>query len=84
MLMYSLRTKQACSSMLLSKLDCSDTGELVPTEGKSLVEIVSGMFPAQAAVRMSKTAQLKQPSHIYCITRQATFSRDMTFFAHMR
>ena len=62
--MYSLRTKQACSSMLLSKLDCSDAGELVPTEGKRLVEIVSGMFPAQAAIHMSKTAQLKQPSPI--------------------
>lgn len=62
--MYSLQTKQACSSMLLSKLDCSDTGELVPTEGKRLVDVVSGMFPAQAAIHIPKTAQLKQPRPI--------------------
>lgn len=62
--MYSLRTKQACSSMLLSKLDCSDTGELVPTEGKRLAEIVSGMLPAQADIRTSKTTQIKQPNRI--------------------
>lgn len=50
--------------MLLSKLDCSDTGELVPTEGKRVVDVVSGMFPAQAAIHIPKTAQLKQPRPI--------------------
>jgi len=62
-------------------MDCSDTGVLVPTSGKRLVETVSGMFPAQASV--SKTAQLKQPRPILeCV--KAPSAETIMFFAHVK
>lgn len=60
---YSSRTKGAGSSTLLSKPDCNDMGELVPTEGRGPVKTDSGMFPAQAVIHVPQYTQVEPPSH---------------------